>query len=72
MTARVRVVDLDDVARIKAEGHGLRHIAEKLKIGYGTVRMRLASSERISLRPKAAVTAEMQRITLPFGAGDKH
>jgi len=41
-----RVVDLDGIARMKAEGHSLRNIAEKLGVGYGTVRMRLAGDER--------------------------
>jgi DNA invertase Pin-like site-specific DNA recombinase len=36
-----RIVDVDRIARMKAEGHSLRNIAEKLGVGYGTVRMRL-------------------------------
>ncbi|MGA2985372.1 MAG: recombinase family protein, partial [Terriglobia bacterium] len=32
-----RVVDFDDIARLKAEGHSLRTIAEKIGAGYGTV-----------------------------------
>jgi len=36
-----RAVDLDRIARMKAEGRSLRSIAERLGVGYGTVRMRL-------------------------------
>jgi DNA invertase Pin-like site-specific DNA recombinase len=54
-----RVVDLDGIARMKAEGHSLRNIAEKLGVGYGTVRMRLAAGERKTPSPRAAATTEM-------------
>jgi DNA invertase Pin-like site-specific DNA recombinase len=54
-----RVVDLDEIARMKADGHSLRNIAEKLGVGYGTVRMRLAASERKTPGPRAAATVEM-------------
>ena len=54
-----RVVDLDGMARMKAEGHSLRNIAEKLGVGYGTVRMGLAAGERKTSRPRAAAMVEM-------------
>jgi DNA invertase Pin-like site-specific DNA recombinase len=54
-----RVVDLDDIARMKAEGHSLRNIAEKLGVGYGTVRTRLAAGERKTLGSGAAAAIEM-------------
>ncbi|MGA2608313.1 MAG: recombinase family protein [Terriglobia bacterium] len=54
-----RVVDLDGIARMKAEGRSLRSIAEKLGVGYGTVRMRLAAGERKTSRPRAAARIEM-------------
>jgi len=41
-----RLVDLDGIARMRAQGHSLRNIAEQLGVGYGTVRMRLAAGER--------------------------
>lgn len=37
-----RVVDRDRVVRMKAEGMSLRDIADKLGVGYGTIRTRLA------------------------------
>jgi DNA invertase Pin-like site-specific DNA recombinase len=49
-----RVVDLDGIARLKAEGHSLRSIAEKLGLGYGTIRTRLAAGERKTPACKAA------------------
>ena len=54
-----RVVDLDGIARLKAEGHSLRHIAETLGVGYGPVRMRLAAGERKTPSPRAAAVIEM-------------
>src|SRR5271169_5499834 len=36
-----RIVNQEDIIRLKAEGASLRQIAEKLGIGYGTVRTRL-------------------------------
>lgn len=36
-----RIVSQDEIVRLKAEGASLRQIAEKLGIGYGTVRARL-------------------------------
>lgn len=36
-----RIVSQDEIVRLKAEGASLRQIAEKLGIGYGTVRTRL-------------------------------
>lgn len=37
-----RIVDRDRIVRMKAKGMSLRDISDKLGIGYGTVRMRLA------------------------------
>lgn len=54
-----RVVDLDSIARMKAEGNSLRDIAEKLGVSYGTVRMRLAGDERKTPRCGATAPAEM-------------
>jgi len=54
-----RVVDLTSIARMKSEGHSLRNIAEKLGVGYGTVRMRLTACERKTSRPRAAAMVEM-------------
>src|SRR6266851_3131202 len=36
-----REVDRDRILQLQAQGHGLRQIAEKLGVGYGTVRARL-------------------------------
>jgi DNA invertase Pin-like site-specific DNA recombinase len=36
-----RAVDQDEVRRLRSEGASLRQIAEKLGVGYGTVRLRL-------------------------------
>ena len=57
-----RVVDQDDIFRLKSEGHSLRNIAEKLGVGYGTVRMRLEAGERKTPRPRAAAKIEMKRV----------
>jgi DNA invertase Pin-like site-specific DNA recombinase len=54
-----RVVDLDGIARMKAEGHSLRNIAEKLGVGYSTVRMRLAGDERKTPGPRTAALIEI-------------
>jgi DNA invertase Pin-like site-specific DNA recombinase len=40
-----RIVDRDDLVRLKAAGASLRQIAKKLGIGYGTVRLRLRNAE---------------------------
>src|ERR1017187_2634642 len=40
-----RVVDRDEIVRLKEEGASLRQIAKKLRIGYGTVRLRLRNAE---------------------------
>ncbi len=40
-----RIVDRDEIVRLKAEGASLREIAKKLGIGYGTVRQRLRSAD---------------------------
>lgn len=54
-----RIVDFDSISRLKAEGHGLRTIAKKLGVGYGTVRMRLTSCERKTPNPGAATEVEV-------------
>lgn len=36
-----RILNADDLLRLKAEGASLREIAKKLDVGYGTVRLRL-------------------------------
>src|SRR6201997_4362388 len=36
-----RIVNQDEIIRLKHEGHSLREIAKRLGIGYGTVRLRL-------------------------------
>jgi len=38
-----RVVNNDELRRLRAEGASLRQIAEKLGVGYGTVRLRLGN-----------------------------
>jgi DNA invertase Pin-like site-specific DNA recombinase len=40
-----RIVDRDEIVRLKEEGASLREICKKLGIGYGTVRLRLRSVE---------------------------
>ena len=52
-----RVVDLDGIARMRARGHSLRSIAERVGVGYATVRMRLASAERKT--PASGAVAEI-------------
>ncbi len=47
-----RIVDQDELIRLKAEGASLREIAKKLRIGYGTVRHRLRNSETSNRRRK--------------------
>jgi len=49
-----RIVDLDGIARMRAKGDSLRSIAEKVGVGYGTVRVRLASAERKTSRRRVA------------------
>src|ERR1700745_1700166 len=36
-----RIVSQDELVRLKREGHSLREIAKRLRVGYGTVRLRL-------------------------------
>jgi DNA invertase Pin-like site-specific DNA recombinase len=36
-----RIVNRDEISRLRSEGASLRQIAEKLGVGYGTVRLRL-------------------------------
>jgi DNA invertase Pin-like site-specific DNA recombinase len=66
-----RVVDLDGIARMKADGHSLRNIAEKLGVGYGTVRMRLAAGERKTSRPRVAARIGKQGVKSPVPASGK-
>jgi len=66
-----RVVDLTSIARMKAEGHSLRNIAEKLRVGYGTVRTRLAAGERKTSRPRPAARIGMQGVKSPVSASGK-
>lgn len=40
-----RVVNHDDVRRLRADGASIRQIAQKLGVGYGTVRLRLRQPE---------------------------
>jgi DNA invertase Pin-like site-specific DNA recombinase len=49
-----KYVDIDRIREMRAAGIGLRQIAVALKIGYGTVRERLNSSERKSPCENAA------------------
>lgn len=39
-----RIVNREEVLRLRAEGASLRQIAEKLGLGYGTVRLRLRNA----------------------------
>src|ERR1035437_4783096 len=48
-----RIVDRDEIVRLKEEGASLRQIAKKLQIGYGTVRLRLRSAEISNRKPKS-------------------
>jgi DNA invertase Pin-like site-specific DNA recombinase len=42
----MKALDLDRILQMRAEGQSLRQIAEKLGVGYGTVRERLKNGER--------------------------
>jgi transposase len=44
---------------MRAQGHSLRNIAERVGVGYGTVRMRLAAGERKTSSSRTAATIEM-------------
>ena len=44
-----RIVDRDEIVRLKAEGASLRRIAEALKVSYGTIRARL---QQMSEKPR--------------------
>ena len=66
-----RVVDHDGIFRLKSEGHSLRDIAEKLGVGYGTVRTRLAAGERKTPSPKAAARIGKQGVKSPVPASGK-
>src|SRR5438876_332220 len=37
-----RIVNYDELLRLKREGYSLREIAKRLRVGYGTVRLRLS------------------------------
>ena len=39
-----RVVNRDEVRRLRADGASIRQIAQKLGVGYGTVRLRLRNT----------------------------
>ena len=41
----VRIVDREQILRLRAEGASVREIAAKIGVGYGTVRKRLALGE---------------------------
>ena len=45
-----RIVDREELVRLKEEGASLREIAKKLQLGYGTVRLRLRTVENSSGR----------------------
>ena len=53
-----RIVDIDRISRMRAEGQSLRSIADKLDIGYGTARKLLASAERKTPASGAAAVIE--------------
>jgi len=42
----MKALDLDRILQMRAEGQSLRQVAEKLGVGYGTVRERLKDGER--------------------------
>ena len=50
-------VDIDRITELQTSGMSLRQIAATLKVGYGTVRDRLAASERKSLLNSESETA---------------
>lgn len=52
-----RYVDNDRIVEMRAGGQSLRQIAATLRVGYGTIRERLQSSERKSLSGITAKTA---------------
>lgn len=39
-----RIVNMEELLRLKAAGYGLRQIAKKIGVGYGTIRLRLRNS----------------------------
>src|SRR6478752_5746942 len=45
----MRAVDQNRILQLRAEGQSLRQIAERLGVGYGTVRERLKNTERKTL-----------------------
>ena len=54
-----RIVDLEKITKLRAQGHSLQSIADKLGIGYGTARKSLASIERKTPASGAAAVIEM-------------
>jgi DNA invertase Pin-like site-specific DNA recombinase len=56
-----RIVDRDELVRLKAEGASLRQIAKKLRIGYGTVRLRLSNVERSNQKPTSEPRGERRK-----------
>jgi DNA invertase Pin-like site-specific DNA recombinase len=54
-----RIVDLDGIARMRAQGQSLRSIAGKVGLGYGTTRKLLASVERKTPASGAAAAVEI-------------
>ena len=53
-----RIVDLERITKLRAQGHSLQSIADKLGIGYGTVRKSLASIQRKTSASGAAAVIE--------------
>jgi len=54
-----RIVDLDGIVRLKAQGQSLRSIANELNIGYGTARQALGLIERKTPASGAAAQVEV-------------
>ena len=50
-----RIVDRERIVQMKAEGAGLREIAARLGVGYGTVRKRLGRCRKFPTDPYAMV-----------------
>jgi DNA invertase Pin-like site-specific DNA recombinase len=42
-----RIVNQDEIKRLRSDGASLRQIAKKLGVGYGTVRLRLAQTDEL-------------------------
>ncbi len=67
-----RVVDRDHILTMQSEGASLREIAAKLGVGYGTVRKRLAASERKTLAPGAVRKPDSQAVARSGFVSGKH